>query len=144
MELELRDPPVAQAFRAVESAPAARPRGGRRLVVCRSNEIPPGERRIVEDGGISIGVFNIDGQFHALKNVCPHQGAPLCRGTIGATHRPAGIHEFHPDLHGRILRCPWHGWEFDIFTGQALHDSHCRVASYPVEVDAAGSVIVLI
>jgi nitrite reductase/ring-hydroxylating ferredoxin subunit len=52
------------------------------------------------------------------------------------------VFEFRPDLEGRVLRCPWHGWEFDIVTGKALYDANSRVASYPVAVDEKGDVVV--
>ena len=48
-------------------------------VVARVSELPPGARRIVEIGRRSIGVFNVNGKLYALRNACPHQGAPLCR-----------------------------------------------------------------
>ncbi len=98
----------------------------------------------MEAEGISPGVFNIEGEFYALKNVCPHLGAPLCLGKLHATHRPGEVFEFKPDLAGRILRCPWHGWEFDVITGKALYDRNSRVATYACEVDEDGDVVVLI
>jgi nitrite reductase/ring-hydroxylating ferredoxin subunit len=132
------------AFRIIDAAqpPKARSRG--RLVVCPAADLPPGRRRIVEDPktGLSIGVFNIDGAFFALKNVCPHQGAPLCQGSLHSTHRPGAVFELRPDFSGRILRCPWHGWEFDVVTGKALYDAHSRVATYLCTVDENGDVVV--
>ena len=135
---------IDDAFRVVEAAHPPKARDGRRLVVCGTGEIPPGGKRIVEATGVSIGVFNVGGTFFAVKNVCPHQGAQLCQGTVHATHRPSDVHEFDPALAGRILRCPWHGWEFDIITGKGLHDATSGVATYPVEVDANGDVVVTI
>jgi nitrite reductase/ring-hydroxylating ferredoxin subunit len=113
-------------------------------VACAAADLAPGEKRIVEDPetGVSIGVFNVGGEFYALKNVCPHLGAPLCQGSIHATHRPGVVFEFKADLAGRVLRCPWHGWEFDIVTGKALYDARSRVASYPCHVDEKGDVVV--
>jgi 3-phenylpropionate/trans-cinnamate dioxygenase ferredoxin subunit len=132
------------AFRVIDEAkpPKARHRG--RIVVCAASELAPGEKRIVDDpeSGISIGVFNVGGEFFALKNVCPHLGAPLCLGSVHATHRPGEVFEFRADLAGRVLRCPWHGWEFDIVTGKALYDRNSRVASYPCTVDDNGDVVV--
>lgn len=133
-----------EAFRIVDEArpPKARHRG--RLVVCATEELPAGTKRIVADPetGITIGVFNIQGEFFAVKNVCPHQGAPLCQGSIHGTHRPCEVFEFRPDLQGRVLRCPWHGWEFDIVTGKGLYDARSRVATYPVEVTADGDIVI--
>jgi len=114
------------------------------LIVGPAQEIGIGEKRIVEGEGISIGVFNIKGEFFAIKNVCPHAGAPLCQGHIQTTHRPGEVGNFDPAFEGRILRCPWHGWEFDIITGKGLYDERDRVATYPVEVGEDGKVRVKI
>ncbi len=101
------------------------------------DEIPPGERKIVEVGGRSIGVFNINGEFFALRNTCPHQGAELCKGTLTGflQSRVPGEYEF--SRKGEILRCPWHGWEFDVRTGQSWFDpARTRVRRYEVMVEA--------
>lgn len=85
--------------------------------------------------GRSIGVFNIGGQFFALRNACPHQGGPLCLGVLSgfAAPGPPGSYEYLRQ--GEILRCPWHGWEFDVRTGQSYIDpGRTRVKTYPVEV----------
>ncbi len=132
------------AFRIIDEAkpPKARHRG--KIVVCAATDLPPGGKRVVDDpqSGLSLGVFNVDGEFYAIKNVCPHQGAPLCLGHMHATHRPGSVFEFRPDLSGRIIRCPWHGWEFDVVTGKALYDASSRVASYSCAVDENGDVVV--
>ena len=57
----------------------------KRYVICAATEFPPGTRRIVDAGGRSIGVLNVKGRYFALRNSCPHQGAPLCLGRIGGT-----------------------------------------------------------
>lgn len=104
--------------------------------VASISEVPQGSRKIVNVAGRSIGVFNVDGRFFAVKNSCPHQGGPLCLGpTMGlATADSPG--EFNYDRDGEILRCPWHGWEFDLATGQSVFDpSRTRVRSYQVEVE---------
>jgi 3-phenylpropionate/trans-cinnamate dioxygenase ferredoxin subunit len=99
-------------------------------------EIPPGERLIVEIAGRSIGVFNVDGRFFAVRNSCPHQGGQLCLGrTVGlaTAERPGDIRY---EREGEILRCPWHGWEFDLATGRSVFDpARTRVKSYPVEIE---------
>ena len=104
--------------------------------VATVGEIPPGGRKIVEVAGRSIGVFNVGGRFYAVRNSCPHQGGPLCLGpTIGlvTSDRPG---EFRYERDGEILRCPWHGWEFDLATGRSVFDpTRTRVRSYPVEVE---------
>lgn len=119
------------------SAPRSRRRGAppRRYPVASIDEIPPGARKIVTVEGRSIGVFNVEGEFHALRNLCPHQQAPLCEGRLLSTTLPSRPGEYVLGRHGQILRCPWHGWEFDLLTGRSLFDpAGCRVRSYPVSV----------
>ena len=85
--------------------------------------------------GRSIGVFNVGGAFFALRNVCPHQGGPLCQGVLSGFVVPGAPGEYQYLRRGEILRCPWHGWEFDIRTGQSYFDpDRTRVRAYPVEL----------
>ncbi|MFC7132329.1 MULTISPECIES: Rieske (2Fe-2S) protein [Salinibaculum] len=106
--------------------------------VCPVAELPPGERRIVEIDGESIGVFNVAGEFHALRNVCPHHLAPLCEGTIGGTLSPAdAVGEYNWEKEGEIIRCPWHKWEFDIKTGESVYNPHrLRTRTYDTDVES--------
>jgi nitrite reductase (NADH) small subunit len=104
-------------------------------VVAPASELPPGGRKIVEADGRSIGVFNVEGKFYALRNSCPHQGAPLCLGSIGGTMVESEPGEYRWDREGEILRCPWHGWEFDLTNGRSIFNPHrMRVRSYEVSV----------
>jgi 3-phenylpropionate/trans-cinnamate dioxygenase ferredoxin subunit len=105
-----------------------------RHVVARVDEIPPGGRKIVRIEGREVGLFNLDGAFYALKNACPHQGARVCLGRIVGTTLPSDAHEYRYGKEGRILRCPWHSWEYEIETGQSVFDPNVRVVTYPVEV----------
>ena len=116
----------------------------RRHVVARVAEIPPGRRLVVEIAGRSIGIFNAGGAFYAVRNSCPHQGGPLCLGpTVGlATSSRPGEIEYTRE--GEILRCPWHGWEFDLATGRSVFDpARTRVRSYPVEIVPDGEPVEL-
>src|SRR5215211_2888462 len=107
-----------------------------RYIIATVAEIPPGGRKIVEIAGRSIGVFNLGGEFFALRNRCPHQGGPLCAGSLGGLVSSPGPGEYHYSRAGEIVRCPWHGWEFDIRTGQSWCDpARVRVRSYPVTVE---------
>jgi 3-phenylpropionate/trans-cinnamate dioxygenase ferredoxin subunit len=106
-----------------------------RYVVGTVDEIPPGQRKIVEVDGRSIGVFNVGGEFFALLNRCPHQGGPLCSGRLSGFLRSTEPGQYIYSRPGEILRCPWHGWEFDIRTGQSWFDpAQVRVRSYDVAV----------
>jgi 3-phenylpropionate/trans-cinnamate dioxygenase ferredoxin subunit len=110
-----------------------------RHVVARLRELPVGSRRVVEVHGRSIGVFNIGGEFFALRNSCPHQAAPLCLGRIMGTTFAEKPFELSYGREGEIIKCPWHGWEFDIKTGRSVFNPHrVRVRTYEVTVEPAG------
>lgn len=66
------------------------------------NDCPPGSGVECVAGDRIVALFNVDGTFHALDGVCPHQGGPLGKGTLS----------------GCIVTCPWHGWQFDVTSGQ--------------------------
>jgi nitrite reductase/ring-hydroxylating ferredoxin subunit len=115
------------------------PPGRKAHPVCKVGEMPPGARRIVEIGGRSIGVFRLeDGRFYALRNRCPHRGGPLCEGRqMGLVTADRPYHRAR-QREGEILRCPWHGWEFDLTTGRSVFmPEGVRVKSYPVGVEKA-------
>ena len=111
-------------------------------VVATVEEILPGGRKVVEIAGRSIGVFNLGGDYFALRNRCPHQGGPLCLGKqSGFIHSPLpGEYEY--SRQGEILKCPWHSWEFDIRTGQSWFDpARVRVRQYDVTVAPAQALL---
>lgn len=105
--------------------------------ICPLASLPPGERTIVAIGKRSIGIFNVHGSLYAVKNQCPHQGAELCRGTVGGTMLPTDKPgEYRYDLDGQVLRCPWHFWEFDLTTGEMIFvPEPQRVKMYDVTVE---------
>ena len=107
-----------------------------KYIVATIDEIAPGGHKIVEVAGRSIGLFNIAGQFFALRNSCPHQGGPLCSGRLTGFISATVPGEYSYTRQGEMLRCPWHGWEFDIKTGQSWFDpAQMRVRSYQVTVE---------
>ncbi len=108
-----------------------------RHIICPAGEIPPGDVKIVEAEKRSIGVFNIGGEFYALRNTCPHKGAPLCRGIITGLAVSDEPLQIEMTRAGEIVRCPWHGWEFDILSGRSVYNPHrMRVKTYDVAVEA--------
>jgi len=109
-------------------------RGKQRYVVAHTADIPVGARRLVELAGKSIGVFNVNGSYIAVLNVCPHELAPVCRGRVSGTTLPSTPGEWVWGREGEILACPWHGWEFDLLTGACLSDKR-RLRLYDVRIE---------
>lgn len=106
--------------------------------VARVDEILSGGRKIVEVAGRSIGIFNIGGEFFAIRNQCPHAGGPLCQGVVSGLVKSREPGEYEYVRKGEIVRCPWHQWEFDIKTGQSWFDPvKTRVRSYETRVEPA-------
>ena len=107
------------------------------VLVGPAEEFADGDKRVVLAAGREVGVFRLDGQFHAWLNTCPHQGGPVCQGRIfkrvlevvDAEQRSQGRAWSDTDVH---IVCPWHGAEYDIRTGR--HVGMPELALTPVEV----------
>ena len=113
-----------------------------RHVVAAVGEIPPGGRKLITLRGREIGVFNLDGEFFALVNRCPHQGAALCTGAVVSRLEAPLPGEYLLTRPGTMLRCPWHCWEFDIRTGQSwCEPEDVKARTYPVAVEPGGSLV---
>ena len=93
-----------------------------RHVVATTGEIAPGSKKLVTVKGREIGIFNVGGEYYALANRCPHNGGPMCEGRIAGLVRSSSPGNYELIRKGEFLRCPWHGWEFDIRTGQSWCD----------------------
>lgn len=106
-------------------------------VVGTVDEIAPGTSKLIEVKGREIGVFNVNGAFYALANRCPHAGGSLCKGIItglALSDRPG---DYKLVRKGEFLRCPWHGWEFEIKTGQSYCDpKSTRVRQFNIAVES--------
>lgn len=102
-----------------------------------AEEFPLDTLRIVSANGREIGVVRrADGSVNAVRNWCPHKGALICKSTLTGTMLPGppGTLEWGHD--GEIIRCPWHGFEFDIRTGQRPYsDSRMRLRVYPARIE---------
>jgi nitrite reductase (NADH) small subunit len=107
-----------------------------RVTICAAEELLPGSVRVADASGHELAVFNVAGRLHAVRNRCPHHGAPLAAGRVGGTMLPSAPHEYRYGRDGEILRCPWHGYEFELESGHCLIDSErLRVKVYPVAVE---------
>jgi nitrite reductase/ring-hydroxylating ferredoxin subunit len=107
-----------------------------RTYVCRVDELQAGKPVIAKVRSFSVGVFRVGDSFHALLNICPHRGAPLCEGVQCGTTAPVDDAQFIYHRQNEIVRCAWHGWEFDIKSGAALADRSVRARTFPVTVEA--------
>ena len=89
------------------------------IVIAKVDDCPPGSSLERVAGDRIVALFNVDGEFHALDGVCPHQGGPLGKGS----------------LVGCIVTCPWHGWQFDVRSGQHQFSSQVVQPRYEVRVE---------
>lgn len=83
------------------------------------DELPPGHAKEVEHDGRIYALFNVGGEISAIDGICAHQGGPLAEG----------------QLDGTIVTCPWHGWQFDVRTGQATIGTRIRQTVYEVRIE---------
>ena len=91
----------------------------RSIRVASVSDVPPGSSKEVIAEDRVVALFNVAGKFHALDGVCPHAGGPLGEGA----------------LNGTTVTCPWHGWQFDVTTGQNCLNSRIVHPCFPVKVE---------
>jgi nitrite reductase (NADH) small subunit len=98
--------------------------------------------RVVHAEGRRIAVLSVGDRFFAVRDRCPHKGASLCQGTVSGTFLPSAPQEYLYGMDNSVIRCPWHGWEFDLETGRSLLEPNdVGVKVYPVTVD--GDTVIL-
>ena len=88
-------------------------------VVLHKDALAPGEVTEVIIGGTAIAICNVDGEYHAVSNSCPHAGGPLGEG----------------EMSGSLLRCPYHGWTYDVATGACQTNPEVKVPVYTVHIE---------
>jgi len=113
-----------------------------RHVVAKAAELPVGARKLVHVGGRDIVVLNVKGELFALSDKCPHKGGSLSRGKLtgAVSSREPGSYTYARP--GEILRCPWHGWEFDVRTGKSVCDPRrMRLFCYAVSREAGTKLV---
>ena len=82
-------------------------------------DLKAGEGRVVEAGGKTMALFNVNGTYYVLDNSCLHRGGPLGEG----------------ELEGTIVTCPWHGWRWDVSTGANTNNPAVKVSCFPVKME---------
>ena len=97
---------------------------------------------VVQVEGRPVGVIAAGEDFYAVHDRCPHMGASLCAGSVSGTLLAAGPHELVYGLDAQVLRCPWHGWEFDLATGRSLLEPR-RVGLRTYRVTSSDGEVVL-
>ena len=113
---------------------ASRPK--QEVAVGPADRFAAGRFTMLDIQGHDIGVVRLrDGSLRAVRNHCPHKGAPICRGIVAGTWLPSAPGSLVYDREGEVLACPWHGWEYDLDTGMELfRDVPTRLRFYPVAV----------
>ncbi len=95
---------------------------GEWIQIVGTDEVSPGNGMVVEVKDKCLAVFNVDGTFHVIDNMCLHRGGPLGEG----------------DLEGETVTCPWHGWEYDVKTGQCINNPSSNVKAYKTIIEDGG------
>ena len=99
------------------------------IKVAKISDIPVGRSAVIEMGGRTIALFNVNGEFFALDNTCMHRGGPLGEGFV--------------DQNNLTVQCPWHGWVYSLATGASPMDSMAKVEKFDVKVEGEEVMIAL-
>jgi nitrite reductase (NADH) small subunit len=106
-----------------------------RHVICAGEDLPPGAVRTSRIDGVEIGVLNVAGTIHAMRNVCPHAQAPICRGAVTGTLLPSEVGTFDFGMENQVIRCPWHRFQYDLHTGRPLTGVGGRLRLYEARIE---------
>lgn len=108
-----------------------------RHAVFGADELGPGEKRRVEIDGRGVLVVRAEnGNFYAVADTCPHQGARLSEGVVTGEFSASSVGTTELTRFGEIVRCPWHNFSFDLATGESLlQPERYRVKAYPARVE---------
>jgi len=107
-----------------------------RVFVAEATQLEPGDREFVEVGATEVGVINVEGEYYAIQSRCAHDGGPVCKGLVqgaldcqwpGPGERVELSFSDTP-----AIACPWHGWEYNLETGEHLGDSNVSLQTYDV------------
>lgn len=98
-------------------------------------QFPSRQFKLLKQNDEEIGIMRLgNGKFVAIENRCPHRGAPVCRGRVVGTFLPSEPGQINYGLDEKLLKCPWHGYEFDLETGSCVFtQSKLKLRMYSVE-----------
>jgi nitrite reductase/ring-hydroxylating ferredoxin subunit len=100
---------------------------GQLVTVARAEEVPPGTARVVKAGDHELALYNVDGEFYATQGQCLHLKGPLGDG----------------ELEDAVITCPWHGWQYDVRTGENEFDRAIGLETFEVVVEDGDVKVVL-
>ncbi|ANE45683.1 2Fe-2S ferredoxin [Paenibacillus swuensis] len=106
-----------------------------RHLIGNASDIKEKKRVIANVKGMELGIFYVDGEFYAYRNLCPHAAAPVCEGPVCGTYLLSDVYQYQYGKDSEVVRCPWHGWEFDLKSGEHLADPSTKLRGYPVVVE---------
>jgi nitrite reductase (NADH) small subunit len=100
---------------------------GQLVTVARAEDVPPGSARVVKAGDHDLALYNVDGEFYATQGQCLHLKGPLGDGDLG----------------GPVITCPWHGWQYDVRTGENEFDRAIQLETFEVVIEDGDVKVVL-
>ena len=113
-----------------------------KYVVAAASEILPGQRKLVNVRGRPILIFNLDGDYFGILDRCPHQGASLCKGQLVGLVESDRPGQYNFTRNNEIIRCAWHGWEFDIRTGKSrCEPEKIKATQYNINTKTGSEII---
>ncbi|MBU8879807.1 Rieske (2Fe-2S) protein [Bacillus sp. FJAT-29790] len=113
------------------------------ITVCSADELTNGKRKVIQFNNTSVVVVNSDNNLYAFRNYCPHQGAPLEFGSISGAMESSEPHKYKYGCHNQVVRCPLHGWAFDMKDGHSLFNSKVKIKTFEVK-EREGIIILLV
>jgi len=97
----------------------------RYVKVTKVSELPPGSAREFQADGKVVALYNVEGKFYCTDNVCLHRGGPLGQGV----------------LEGEVVTCPWHGWQYNVCTGESVFNEQIKVQTFEVRIEGDDIVV---
>jgi len=85
----------------------------------KKQDVPAGSCVVSDIQGTPVAIYNVGGDFFATHNICLHRGGPLGEG----------------ELEGKVVTCPWHGWQYDVTSGCNTDNADLKVKKFNVKIE---------